>query len=389
MVFHGLDVTHLDSLAHIFWDGKMYGGAPASLVSDRQGALDARRARRGARRHDARGAARHRPAARRRRAGRRRPRLPRGPRGRRGRRRHPRRARRRGADAHRRGRRPPSRRAATTTPTSPAPGSRPRACRGCTSAAWRCSPPTSPRTRRRRATAPCTCRSTWSASSPWACGSSTTASSRTSPTTCDRLGRWEFQFALAPDPLPGRDRQPGEPARRVLTPDRDDADRHAAAGRRPRARPRSSSPRSPPAAGWPCLLVGHEAIGGDGAGRARRRAPSPRSNAHGCSTSCARTSTRLDPPTIAPRCVRGGGQAPLRRRPERHRLRPDGAWSSASPAGDGVRGVLTDGTSRWELARRRVRRRRPSCPPTLSGAITAGAAAAVGAVEAERSATPQ
>ena len=44
MVFHGLDVTHLDSLAHIFWDGKMYGGAPASLVSDRQGALDARRA---------------------------------------------------------------------------------------------------------------------------------------------------------------------------------------------------------------------------------------------------------------------------------------------------------------------------------------------------------
>ena len=39
MVFHGLDVTHLDSLAHIFWDGKMYGGVPASMVSDRQGAL--------------------------------------------------------------------------------------------------------------------------------------------------------------------------------------------------------------------------------------------------------------------------------------------------------------------------------------------------------------
>src|SRR5262249_30765127 len=38
MVFHGLDVTHLDSLAHIFWDGKMYGGTPASMVSDRQGA---------------------------------------------------------------------------------------------------------------------------------------------------------------------------------------------------------------------------------------------------------------------------------------------------------------------------------------------------------------
>ena len=39
MVFHGLDVTHLDSLAHIFWDGKLYGGMPASMVSDRQGAL--------------------------------------------------------------------------------------------------------------------------------------------------------------------------------------------------------------------------------------------------------------------------------------------------------------------------------------------------------------
>ncbi len=39
MVFHGLDVTHLDSLAHIFWDGKMCGGVPASMVSDRQGAL--------------------------------------------------------------------------------------------------------------------------------------------------------------------------------------------------------------------------------------------------------------------------------------------------------------------------------------------------------------
>ena len=58
--------------------------------------------------------------------------------------------------------------------------------------------PTSPRTRPRPATARCTCRSTWSASWPWACGSSTTASSRTSPRTCDRLGRWEFQFALAP-----------------------------------------------------------------------------------------------------------------------------------------------------------------------------------------------
>ena len=67
MVFHGLDVTHLDSLAHIFWDGKMYGGVPASMVSDRQGALvhDVLAVSNG--RVDPRRAARHRPAARRRR----------------------------------------------------------------------------------------------------------------------------------------------------------------------------------------------------------------------------------------------------------------------------------------------------------------------------------
>ena len=30
--FHGLSITHLDSLCHQFWDGKMYNGKPASLV---------------------------------------------------------------------------------------------------------------------------------------------------------------------------------------------------------------------------------------------------------------------------------------------------------------------------------------------------------------------
>jgi kynurenine formamidase len=39
MVFHGLDITHIDSLSHVFWDGRMYGGEPASAVTDRQGAL--------------------------------------------------------------------------------------------------------------------------------------------------------------------------------------------------------------------------------------------------------------------------------------------------------------------------------------------------------------
>ncbi len=37
-VFHGYAITHLDSLAHYFWDGRMYGGRPASLVTRRDGA---------------------------------------------------------------------------------------------------------------------------------------------------------------------------------------------------------------------------------------------------------------------------------------------------------------------------------------------------------------
>ena len=31
--YHGHNTTHIDSLAHAFWDGKMYNGKPASLVS--------------------------------------------------------------------------------------------------------------------------------------------------------------------------------------------------------------------------------------------------------------------------------------------------------------------------------------------------------------------
>jgi kynurenine formamidase len=38
MVFHGLAVTHLDSLAHFFWQGKTYNGKPAHLVSTSMGA---------------------------------------------------------------------------------------------------------------------------------------------------------------------------------------------------------------------------------------------------------------------------------------------------------------------------------------------------------------
>ena len=38
MVFHGFSITHLDSLAHFFWEGKMYNGLPAHLVSTSLGA---------------------------------------------------------------------------------------------------------------------------------------------------------------------------------------------------------------------------------------------------------------------------------------------------------------------------------------------------------------
>ena len=34
--FHGLTVTHLDSLCHQFWNGKMYNDKPASLVNAQQ-----------------------------------------------------------------------------------------------------------------------------------------------------------------------------------------------------------------------------------------------------------------------------------------------------------------------------------------------------------------
>ena len=34
--YHGLTITHLDSLCHQFWDGKMYNGTPAATVTAKQ-----------------------------------------------------------------------------------------------------------------------------------------------------------------------------------------------------------------------------------------------------------------------------------------------------------------------------------------------------------------
>ena len=38
LAFHGLYCTHVDALSHIFWNGKMYGGRPAEMVTTRGGA---------------------------------------------------------------------------------------------------------------------------------------------------------------------------------------------------------------------------------------------------------------------------------------------------------------------------------------------------------------
>ena len=40
MIFHGHTVTHIDSLAHFFWDGQTYNGRPSSVVSTAEGATE-------------------------------------------------------------------------------------------------------------------------------------------------------------------------------------------------------------------------------------------------------------------------------------------------------------------------------------------------------------
>ncbi|HET7342815.1 MAG TPA: cyclase family protein [Methylomirabilota bacterium] len=38
MVFHGYTITHVDTPAHYFWNGRMYNGRPCNLVTSREGA---------------------------------------------------------------------------------------------------------------------------------------------------------------------------------------------------------------------------------------------------------------------------------------------------------------------------------------------------------------
>ena len=37
--FHGMNMTHIDALSHIFWDGNMYNGVPAAHVTSHAGAV--------------------------------------------------------------------------------------------------------------------------------------------------------------------------------------------------------------------------------------------------------------------------------------------------------------------------------------------------------------
>jgi kynurenine formamidase len=38
MLFHGLEVTHVDALSHVAWDGQLYNGLPTSAISATDGA---------------------------------------------------------------------------------------------------------------------------------------------------------------------------------------------------------------------------------------------------------------------------------------------------------------------------------------------------------------
>ncbi len=40
MIFHGHTITHIDSLAHFFWDGQTYNGRPSSVISTFEGATE-------------------------------------------------------------------------------------------------------------------------------------------------------------------------------------------------------------------------------------------------------------------------------------------------------------------------------------------------------------
>ncbi|MQG65204.1 MAG: hypothetical protein FI706_08085, partial [SAR202 cluster bacterium] len=38
MVFHGQSITHIDAMSHYSWQGHLYNGKPASMITSREGA---------------------------------------------------------------------------------------------------------------------------------------------------------------------------------------------------------------------------------------------------------------------------------------------------------------------------------------------------------------
>jgi hypothetical protein len=133
--------------------------------------------------------------------------------------------------------------------------------------------------------------------------------------------------------------------------------------------------------GLACLLVGHEATGGDTAVPLDASAVAQLER-HGLLDILRPYLEAIDPPSLSPlsfeevvkhHCVADLNVTVYDRMTVVDR----------QPVGDGIRGVLTDGTSRWDLsADRFIDAAR--LPGTLSAAITAGTAMAVEVLAAVR-----
>jgi hypothetical protein len=138
--------------------------------------------------------------------------------------------------------------------------------------------------------------------------------------------------------------------------------------------------------GLACLLVGHEVIGGDAAVPLGADAVAVLER-HGLLDVLRPYLDTVDPPTVAPgafeevvkhHCVADLNVTVYDRM----------AVTEREPVGRGVRGVLTDGTNRWDVTAD-LFVDALLLPSALPAAIVAGAAAALEAVDAVCSTTPR
>jgi hypothetical protein len=127
--------------------------------------------------------------------------------------------------------------------------------------------------------------------------------------------------------------------------------------------------------GLACLLVGHEVTGGDEAVPLELDAVEALTQ-HGLVDILRPYLDAVDPPAIAPSAfedvIKHHCVADLN-----VTVYDQMAVVDRMPEGRGLRGVLTDGTSRWDVSAD-VFVDADALPTALSAAITAGAAAAVG-----------